>query len=486
MSEVLDEVELLEGLGRRLEARPAGLGGMSVMELVAETLLKVRSRSGELVELRANRVQKEYERRAGRRNIVLKARQMGLTTWVAARFFLQTVTRPGTLTVMVAHDLRSAEEIFKIVHRFQENLPERMREGALMTSRSNVRELVFPKIDCTYRVETAADPNAGRGLTIRNLHCSEVALWPRDAGATLAAVRAAVHGTIVLESTPMGAAGAFYEEWRRAEEMEMVRHFFPWWWEESYRCEWNAEDAVSDGESALMAKHGLTLEQIAYRRHLQAGFRKLAAQEFAEDAETCFLVSGDCLFDVGLVQKRLQELGDGRSEALMRFYPPVGGRRYVVGVDPAGGGVDGDYSCAQVIERQTGLQCAELRGHLSPRELAQKATALAIEYNGAEIVVERNNHGHEVLAYLKHEIGYERLWAERGGVGWLTGLANRGPMLAEMEAWFSMCPERVSSRRLLEEMKTFVRKENGRAEAANGAHDDTVMAFAIALAARGR
>ena len=42
----------------------------------------------------------------GKRNIVLKARQMGLTTWAAARFFLKTITRPGTLTLEVAHTER--------------------------------------------------------------------------------------------------------------------------------------------------------------------------------------------------------------------------------------------------------------------------------------------------------------------------------------------------------------------------------------------
>ena len=513
-SKELMGVELLQAYGSKLDHPD------NMRELI-EMLLKVRSRSGELVPLRANRVQQEFEASAGKRNIVLKARQMGLTTWIAARFFLQTITRPGTLTVQVAHDMRSSEEIFRIVHRFLENLPEDLHEwtdGALITSRSNVRELVFPKIDSGYRVETAADPNAGRGLTIRNLHCSEVALWPREAGATLAALRAAVpaDGEIVLESTPQGAAGAFYEEWQRAEETGTVRHFFPWWWEESYCARWDEGWKLTDPERELMEAHGVSLEQIAYRRQLKAGFRRLAAQEFAEDAESCFLVSGDCLFDVGLVQERLREVAgsqwsevrgasheeacrdgqdarsfagaqdDTRERGVLWFYPVVRGKSYVIGVDPAGGGVEGDYACAQVLERQTGLQCAELRGHFSPREMAQRSAELAREYNGAELVVERNNHGHEVLAYLNYEIGYENLFCERGQAGWLTGVANRGPMLAEMEAWFSMYPERVNSRRLLEEMKTFVRKENGRAEAAQGAHDDTVMAFAIALAARGR
>ena len=58
---------------------------------------------------------------------------MGITTYVAARFFIQTITQPGTVTVQVAHDQDSAEEIFQIVHRFWENLPKAMREGALVT-----------------------------------------------------------------------------------------------------------------------------------------------------------------------------------------------------------------------------------------------------------------------------------------------------------------------------------------------------------------
>ena len=69
---------------------------------------------------------------------------MGITTYVAARFFAQTITRPGTMTVQVAHDQESAEEIFKIVHRFGENLPEPMKRGALLRSGANVRQMVFP------------------------------------------------------------------------------------------------------------------------------------------------------------------------------------------------------------------------------------------------------------------------------------------------------------------------------------------------------
>ena len=172
--------------------------------------------------------------------MVLKARQMGISTWVAGRFFLKTVTQPGTLRVQMAHTQEAAEEIFRIVRRFHSELPEELREGALRTSRANARSLVFPELDSEYRVETAGDPNAGRGLTVQNLHCSEVARWPGDARATLAGLLASMPadgGEVVLESTAKGAYGCFYEEWMRAEANGLVRHFFPWWWEESYRLE---------------------------------------------------------------------------------------------------------------------------------------------------------------------------------------------------------------------------------------------------------
>jgi len=237
---------LLKRLGLALHSSPdqssltaAVNGTLTIQGLLIETLLKVRSKTRGLVLLTPNRAQQEYGRKCGRRNVVLKARQLGITTFVAARFFIKTITQPGTVTVQVAHDQESAEEIFRIVHRFWENLPEGMQRGALMTSRANVRQIVFPRLDSEYRVATAADPNAGRGMTIHNLHCSEVARWPGDGAEILTSLRAAVprEGEIVLESTPNGAGGVFYDEWQRADETGYVRHFFPWWYDEAYQIQ---------------------------------------------------------------------------------------------------------------------------------------------------------------------------------------------------------------------------------------------------------
>jgi hypothetical protein len=463
----------------------------SLRDWLAERLLHIRGKSGQLIPLRANRAQREFSQHCGQRNIVLKARQMGITTWIAARFFLATITRRGTLTVLVAHDQRSAEEIFRIVRRFWENLPEGLRCGALRTSHANVRQMVFPEMDSEYRVETAADPEAGRGLTIQNLHASEVARWPRDAAATLASLRAAVapDGEIVLESTPNGSSGCYYREWQSAGETGTARHFLPWWWTEEYRRQGGAATDLSPEEADLVAKHGLSPEQIAFRRELKANFRGLAKQEYAEDAESCFLASGECFFEKELIEGRLLELlhtgddWDARPPPWI-FLPPQAGRHYIVGVDPAEGGSDGDYAVAQVIDRATGMQCAELSGHFPPHEMARRVTALARKYEGALVAVERNGVGGTTLAYLKDSEHYENLFVREGKLGFPTNAQTRPALVDTLAACFAVQPSLVQSSRLLREMRSFVRQKTGRPAAGSGTHDDCVMAMALALKVR--
>lgn len=500
----MSDLVLLKTLGRSLDLRPLGERGetipasggnaisdVSVRDLVIEALLKIRSKTRGLIALRPNRAQLEFSRNHSRRSIVLKARQLGITTYVAARFFIQTITQPGTMSVQVGHDQESAEEIFKIVHRFWENLPKGMQEGALVTSRANIRQIVFPRLDSEYRVATAADANAGRGMTIHNLHCSEVARWPRDVEETLASLRNAVpeEGEIVLESTPNGAGGIFYEEWQRAEETGYSRHFFPWWYGAEYRVrrKLGTLEPPTEEEEHLVEQVGLTEAQIAWRRTKRAELRGLATQEYAEDPVSCFRASGECVFDLESVERALETCGEPvetrDNQRLLIWLPGQTGKQYVIGVDPAGGGSDGDYSCAVVIERSGGLQCAELHGHFPPRELAARLIELGNSYNQGLLVVEQNNHGHAVLAHLRMA-GCTNVFRDGGHDGWLTSAVSRPAMIENLAAALAAEPTIFHSSRLLSECRTFIRHPDGSSSAAAGSHDDCVMAMAIALAAR--
>lgn len=474
----------LHGADNTEEARTA------LLELTKE-FLKIRNRSGEHVELKPNQVQGAFEAARRQRNIVLKARQMGISTWVSGRFFLKTITKKGTLTVQVAHTQEAAESLFRIVHRFLELMPKELRKGVLRTSRASARQIVFPELDSEYRVVSAGNTGAGRGLTINNLHCSEVARWPGDAAETLQGLRAAMPpaGELVLESTPMGAGGCFWREWQDAAETGMVQHFLPWWMESAYAGTAVDEDTLNDEERRLMREHGLTHAQIGFRRQLFADYRGLAKQEFAENASECFLASGECFFDRNTIDRRIGELNapieSRKNGELQIWFPPAAGRNYVVAVDPAGGGAEGDYSVAQVVDLQTGRQCAELRCRAGGLELALEVAKLAKEYMDAMVAVERNNHGSSILAYLDGVCQYPRIFEQGGQQGWLTTTLSRQSMLGDLSAVMVEKPGIFSSERLLRECRTFVRHRNGKVAAQNGEHDDCVMAMAIALQVRG-
>jgi Terminase RNaseH-like domain len=487
------DVDELLALGELMEQEPADL------MRVAEGLLKVRDREGVERPLQANAVQRIFEREYGRENIVLKARQMGITTWVAGRFFLKTITARGVLTVQVAQTREAAEGIFRIAQRFWECLPRDMQEGPLRRSKANAGQMCFPELDSEFRVVSAADENAGRGLTMQYLHCSEVSRWPGDAGATLAGLRAALApaGEMVMESTPNGAYGCFYEEWGRAEGQRVgelasqrngavVRHFFPWWMEEAYTAA--PVDELREDERGLVLAHGLTAGQIGFRRGLETSYRGLRSQEFAEDAESCFKATGDCCFEVEAVEARLAAVEAPmemrRGGALQIWLPPVVGKEYLVAVDTAGGGADGDFAAVQVIELGSGLQCAELQQRLGTLELARVSAELAREYRGAMIVVERNNHGAGVLAYLDSVERYARVYEQTGVAGWLTTAGSKPGMVSRMGALLVESPWMFFSRRLLGECRTFVTMAGGRAGAVSGAHDDCLMAMAIGQAVR--
>lgn len=456
--------------------------------------LKIRPKEGKPIRFELNAVQREYARvcleRNSKQNIVLKARQLGITSYIAARFFVQTIMRPGTLTMLVAHNREAAQEIFRIVHRFWVNLPERLKDGPLKTSHSSARELVFPLLDSEYTV-TSADENAGRGRTIQNLHCTEVSRWSREAEEALAALRAAVvpDGEVVLESTANGAWGPFYKEWQQAEETGFTRHFFPWWFEKSYEAEIGpALLLYNTEERSLVNDHGLNPKQIAWRRQQWARLRTLAGQEFAEDAVACFRASGECVFELNIVEAAMATAVANPTESrdngrLAIWLPAQPGKRYVIGVDPAGGGVDGDYSCAEVIERDTGMQCAELHGHFPQRELSHRLVKLGAEYNWAMLAVERNNHGNGVLAHLENA-EYPQIFVQNKQMGWNTTAATRPKMIETFSDVLAEQPELFRSEKLWNECRTFVRHTDGTTAAAPGTHDDCVFAMGIALAVR--
>jgi hypothetical protein len=169
--------------------------------------------------------------------------------------------------------------------------------------------MCFGALDSEFRVISAADENAGRGLTIQHLHCSELSRWPGDAQATLAGLRAALapNGELVIESTPNGAYGCFYQEWIRAVHQQdphgITSHFFPWWMERSYVSQ-PASDLNAE-EQHLTEQHGLNLRESAFedssKRPIEdCGCRSLRKMRRIASARRVSACSMSKLLSIGL------------------------------------------------------------------------------------------------------------------------------------------------------------------------------------------
>ncbi len=83
------------------------------------------------------------------------------------------------------------------------------------------------------------------------------------------------------------------------------------------------------------------------------------------------------------------------------------------GADPAEGNPNSDESAATVLDAVTWAQVAELAGRIEPSTFAGYIDEIGRWYNGADVMVERNNHGHLVIRELQR-LGSLRLHSTLG------------------------------------------------------------------------
>jgi hypothetical protein len=482
-----------------------------------EANLHIRTKQRQVIPLQLNPIQRDLYRKRTGRDLLLKARQVGATTINAALLFADTVLRPHTTSVIVAHEQEATELIFQKVHLFWQRLPEEEKRRIGRPHVSNRQELYWADLDSRCYVETAGSVNAGRGQTINNLLCSEYAHWPHPEEALLSLLEAVPsEGRIVIESTPNGMGHPFHDRWVQAKagESSYTGHFYPWWWEEQYRLEGPPLGELTEDEGALAEAHRLTKAQLRWRREKRRELRDLFAQEYPEDDVTCFLTSGRCVFDVqalATIQRRIagedapleatHMVGrDGRElplapASLLIFQEPQPGRKYYIGADIAEGLAGGDASAAFVLDAQSGEQVAELQGRVPPERFAFLLDSLGRWYHKAELAVERNNHGHSTLNTLQNACQYPRLYRhtdydqQHGGggqLGWPTDLKTKPLMIDGLAAAVAEGAITLHSSALIDECLSYVVTDRGATEAQPGKHDDRVVAAAIAWQLRQR
>lgn len=198
-----------------------------------------------VMSFRPNRAQRMFLNRLHRRNVILKARQLGFTTLIAILWLDHALFNPDQRCGIIAHTENDVKVIFRDKVRFAyDNLPTFLRK-MMPLSKDTEEELLFAHNNSSVRVGLSM-----RSGTIHRLHVSEMgkiaAKFPAKAEEIVTGSFPAVPktGIIVIESTAEGQSGEFYKIARKAQKLweigrslsnfEYRFHFFPWMDETNY------------------------------------------------------------------------------------------------------------------------------------------------------------------------------------------------------------------------------------------------------------
>lgn len=343
----------------------------------ARVFLKILTKDNTLVPFRWNRAQVHFQANRTGRDLILKARQLGFSTFIQGEMFRRTVT--GTrATMTLAHDADTTAKLRLMADRFWLNC----KFGEIQPARkyANASLTTYPEFDSTAAIATAGNVETGRGGTYSDFHGSEVAFW-KDAERLIAGAMQGGNPDVVLESTPNGAQGFFYEKCMEALSGDSVwrLHFYPWWWDVAYQLPGDAIQPTEE-ESALIAKHNLTDAQIRWRRSKRRELGRLFTQEYPEDPITCFLTSGNSYF------------GDLTGV----FVAPtnaeyVEGHEYTAGLDF---GQTTDFTAMPVFDKTTKRQVDLLHiNRLEWSEQRNRIKGVSDKWHLQNVLAERNSIG---------------------------------------------------------------------------------------------
>lgn len=461
-------------------------------------LYKIVDKSGKLIRFKENEHQHLVNSDPALLKAILKARQIGFSTACIIAMLDRTLFNRNQTSVIIAHEQDSIIKLFRIVlraYKFMDNkLKPRLERGG-----GAKNELFFPDINSRIYCDLES-----RGDTIQNLHISEYGLMKNDekVKATLDAVPFNT-GRITYESTAFGL-NHFHDLWFASNRAEK-KFFFPWYVFSEYQIPCKKID-YTDDELELIAKAkkeyntNITKEQIAFRRWKIAqkgagvnGLRNFI-QEYPEDEQSCFLTSGNAVFNLFDIRKLIDKAPKPVEivEGGITIYKKLDKTKiYVCGADCAEG-VGGDLSYGVLIEANSREIAATLCCDVKPYEFAERLNQMCTLYKAAGrpfpcLAVERNNHGHAVLLQLESHIRYQNLYkrtkadgSKDENPGWVTDKITRPIMLNSFVDAVENKHIKINSQYILNECLTLVNND-GKIEAAENKHDDSIIASSIAL-----
>jgi hypothetical protein len=400
-------------------------------------------------------------------NIILKARQLGISTTVAAYVCWMMLFHREKNVLVVATKLGTAANLVKKIKAIHKNLPPWLKISEIVIDNRNSFELG----NGSQVKASSTSGDAGRSEALSLLVVDEAAfvegideLW---AGLypTLS-----TGGRCIALSTPNGVGNWFHKTYTEAEENKNDFHTIklPW-------------DVHPERDEDWFDKET----------------RNMSRREIAQELECNFNASGETVIHGDDLKRIVDSLTEpsyktGFDRNYWIWEEPQDHKEYLLVADVARG--DGsDFSVAHVFDIQTMEQVAEYQGKITPDMFASLLSTIGTEYNDALLVIENNSLGIGVLSRLQeseyknlyysikstHEYVDEVAADALGGIaGFTMSMKTRPLVIAKFEEFVRNKLITVNSVRLANEIKTFV-WHNGRPQAMRSYNDDLVIAACI-------
>ncbi len=404
-----------------------------------ETLLVVENKSRERVPFIYNPIQADVDATQTGMDIYIKPAQVGFSTERIANRLIDTLTNPGTNTILVAYEDFITERLLSKVKFFYYHLESLGIPGFPKIHHDSTYEKTFEfKVDgrlmstSSIYIASARSYVAGRAETIHHLLFDEMPFYPPSAMEQIispALDRVPPDGTVDMYGTPNGEENDFCDVYRLAKQGKSLftPHFYPWFVHPEYIIylgdsrlklipEVDKEEFPLTGdEEKLMFAHGLSFAQIRWRRwkRLQKAslrdnerIRLLFSQEFPEDDVSCFLSTGEMWYEHEFIESIAKTCYDApyKMDGLNVWYRPERDeagkptKQYLVIIDPGQEKITQSAIGVMTWENDAlgntvPVWCARDAGWYSPEITWAKACKISDYYHRAEIVWEANAHG---------------------------------------------------------------------------------------------
>jgi len=439
--------------------------------------LEIIDKRGKIVRLRLNDEQVGIIDSLSRGNdtLILKPRQIGSTTAVAAYFFFKAYTAKSPETyVVLSHKMSSSKHILNMHKNFYKSLPKPLQRELEVDNTSCIK---FKDTGAQILAVSSEGSGGLRSFTATGCHISEFAFQENTDELKATALAALNGGQLCIESTANYYGDALHREIELWEGglVDWSFLFFPWTMHAEYATKPPKEFVPDTNIELTPAQQWWQLKMLG--KLGEAKFKReypLSVEEAYAQVEGAW-IPNQILKDINVI--KFDDVSGGQ------FVEGVeAGDSYAIGVD-AGAGTGGDYSALVVLSRASG-QVVEVRrsNEMTPSEWAEVVIDASNKWNGAKVLVESNGTwGGIIVTELKHA-GVPQ-WTDSGGKYWTTNHNSRMKMLEHLKDSLGRGQLTHLDSWTIGELRSFKMNDKDEPFCPRGGihHGDTVTALALAM-----